>query len=463
MKKTITSRFTGLLAVTLSTSLLLTGCGASKEIVLYGTEEEYGTAKLCDYSNLAVNKNVYEITEEMVGDEIDSLLYDYIEYVDVDRPSQEGDYITAKMTISAGGEVLYDFTGEGEDGYELALGYEEFGPEFDEKLTGTTKNDTLSFSVSYDADFEIEDLAGQDVKFDVTVVKVTEEVIPALTDDFVKNTLGYESEDALRQSIKENLTKDYEDTATGEMENALLAQIIENSTFEQYPEELLANCRASVEQNYASYMEMFGIGTLDEVYSMFGITEEDIEQEAMTQLHQMMTINQIAREQDLRVSKKEYQEILTGYAQDMEYDSADALLEEYGENNVKFWVAEEKVCAYLTEHAAITEVPASLDDMYADFEESDETLDDADFLLDDMDLEDDDFDDADEDFDDADEDFDDADEDFDDADADFDDADEDFDDEDADFDDADEDFDDTDDFDDADDASDDILEPETED
>lgn len=459
MKKTIISRFTGLLAVTLSTSLLLTGCGASKEILLYGTEEEYGTAKLCDYSNLAVNKNVYEITDEMVGDEIDSLLYDYIEYVDVDRPSQEGDYITAKMTISAGGEVIYDFTGEEDDGYELALGYEEFGPEFDEKLTGVTKNDTLSFSVSYDTDFEIEDLAGKDVKFDVTVVKVTEEVIPALTDDFVKNTLGYESEDALRQATKENLTKDYEDTATGEMENALLAQIIENSTFEQYPEELLANCRASVEQNYAGYMEMFGIATLDEVYSTFGITEEDIEQEAMTQLHQMMTINQIAREQDLKISEKEYQEILKAYAQDMEYDSADALLEEYGENNVKFWVAEEKVYAYLTEHATITEVPASLDNMYDDFEESDETLDDADILLDDMDDEDDVFDDADEDIDDTDEDLDDTDEDLDDTDEDFDDTDEDFDD-------ADEDYDDADDFDDADDDtddSDDILEPETED
>lgn len=451
MKKTIISRFTGLLAVTLSISMLLTGCGASKEIVLYGTEEEYGTAQLCDYSNLAVNKNVYEITDEMVDDQIDSLLYDYIEYVVVDRPSQEGDYITAKMTISAGGEVLYDFTGEGEDGYELALGYEEFGPEFDEKLTGVTKNDTLSFSVSYDEDFDVENLAGKDVKFDVTIVNVTEEVIPALTDDFVKNTLGYESEDALRQATKETLTKEYEDTATEEMENALLAQIIENSTFEQYPEELLANCKASVEQNYAGYMEMFGIATLDEVYSMFNITEEDIEQEAMTQLYQMMAINQIAREQDLRISQKEYQETLAGYAQDMECDSADALLEEYGENNVKFWIMEEKVYAYLTEHATITEVPASLDEMYEDFEDTEDTLDDTDILLDDMDDADDVFDDTDEDFDDAD---------------DLDDADEDFDDADEGFDDADEDFDDTDDLDDADDTADDFddtLEPETED
>lgn len=374
---------TSIMAVAvLSSAMLLSGCGASKSIALYGSEEEYGKAQLCDYSNLSVEKNVYEITDEMVDDQIESMLYDYTQYTEVDRPSQEGDYISALMTISSGGEVLYDFSDAQEGGYQISLGYGDFGEEFDDKLTGVKKDDKLTFTISYDADSEIEEFAGMDVDFDVTVSSVTEENIPALTDQFIKESLGYDSEEALRAATREQLVSDYNETSVSEMESNLLAQIIDTSTFTDYPEALFAECRANVEQNYAAYIEMFGVNTVDEIYAMFDMTSEDIDAEALDQVYQMIVLNQIAREQNMQMTKKEYEEAQKAYAEEMEYDSVDDLIADYGEESIKFWLMQDKVFAYLTEHATITEVPASLEDEYVDFDEdetSDEEFDDEDF------------------------------------------------------------------------------------
>ena len=370
-------------AATLSGVLLLTGCGASKEIKLYGSEEEYGKAQLCDYSNLAVEKNVYEITDAMVDDEIESMLYDYTEYNEVDRPSQEGDVLSTLMTISSEGELLYDFSSEEEGGDQISLGYEEFGEEFDEKLTGVKKDDILSFAIAYDEDFEIEEFAGKTIDYDVKVSSVTEETVPEPTAEFIKDTLGYESEDALRQTTKDSLSADYEESAVSEMENNLLQQIIDSSTYTDYPEDLYNSCRNSIEQNYASYIEMFGVSTLDEIYEMFNITSEDIDEETLDMVYQMITINQIAREQDMKMTQKEYDEALAAYVDEFMYESVDDLIADYGEDNLKFWITEEKVYDYLVEHATVTEVPASLEDEYIDFEDEDEEYLDEDDMTDD--------------------------------------------------------------------------------
>lgn len=363
MKKKALSHITTILSCVLATSMLLTGCGKSKEIILYGSEEEYGKAQLCDYSNLSATKNVYEITEDMISEQIEAKLYDNIDFKQVDRPIENDDIVATTMTISSGGEVLFDFTENAENeedrGYELTVGYEEFGEEFDQKILGAKAGDHLTFSLDYDQDFDIEEFAGKTVDFDVTISSVSIEEMPQLTEEFVKNTLEYDSIDALRQAVKEEITAQYEETSLAELKNQLLSQIIEQSTFEEYSQDMLSMYKASVEESYVAYMEMFGASTLDEIYEMFEIKPEDINEEALQMAKQMTVINQIGREQNIKVTKEEYDNIISGYVTDYEYDSKDALFADYGEENVKSWILEDKVYEYLIANATITESAVS--------------------------------------------------------------------------------------------------------
>lgn len=72
-----------LLLLTL-TMFTMTACGSSNNATDSDgssvSDESYGTVALCDYKNLAANKNIYEVTEDDINERIENLSYDYVEY-----------------------------------------------------------------------------------------------------------------------------------------------------------------------------------------------------------------------------------------------------------------------------------------------------------------------------------------------------------------------------------------------
>ncbi len=362
-------KFVWLLLATMSLSLA--GCGKksqndnasdspSSAVIL----SDYGDVELCDYKGLSETKNIYKVTEDDVDSEIESMLYDYIEYVDVLRPSEDGDYVDVRMTAKNNGELIYDFSDS--DGYSIYIGYEEFGPEFDEKLTGVSAGDHLSFTVSYASDYDIEELSGLDVDYDVDVIVVTEERIPELNEDFITNTLGYESEADLREEITAEREASNEESSETELRELLLQQVISGSTFANYPQELYDNCATEIREGYESYVEMFGAGSLDELYEMFGMTEEDIEEEILSQVYRTMAVNAIADKEGIEITDDEYKETLDSLVIEAEVESTDELLAIYSEASIKYWILEEKVLDILEENAVITEVEAESSSAFFD-------------------------------------------------------------------------------------------------
>ena len=142
-------KFIRILPVALIFTFLLSGCGS-------GTKT--GEVTLCDYKNLSAEKKIYEISEADIEEGIESLLYDYIEYKEVNRASKTGDIVNLSLIATLDEETLLEYSED--EGYEVYLGDEEFGAEFDEKLIGVSSGDTLSFSISYEEDSDITDFAG---------------------------------------------------------------------------------------------------------------------------------------------------------------------------------------------------------------------------------------------------------------------------------------------------------------
>lgn len=345
--------------------LSLAGCGTSETDTVPETTEtissdtDYGDVTLCDYKNLSAEKKIYKISDEDIDSEIESLLYDYIEYKDQDRPSQEGDYVSVNMTAVCDGSTILDYSDES---YDIGLGYEEFGPVFDEKLTGVSTGDELSFSVTYAEDYEDESFAGSTVDYNVTVLEITEETYPELTDEFITDTLGYESEEDMIEQITASLQSQYDSDSEYELREDLLQQVIDQSTFGSYSQELYDSCAESIEESYLSYAEMFDCETAEEVYELFGMTDEDVEKEILNQLYRLITVNEICKKENLTLSDEEYNAGLERYAEESGYESSDDILEAYGEDSLYSWILEDKVLDLLEENATITEVTANMDE-----------------------------------------------------------------------------------------------------
>lgn len=323
------------------------------------SDESYGTVTLCDYKNLAAQKNIYEVTEDDINERIEYLTYDYIEYNEVNRPSENGDCLTVNMTASINGEVILDYTDE--EGYDIYLGYEEFGTDFDEKLTGVSTGDELSFTLTHDEDFSYSELAGSTVDYAVTVLSITVEIVPEITDEFITDTLGYESREAFEASLKQEAESEYESNSSYELRENLLQQVIDNSAFENYSQELYDSYAASIQESYESYASMFGYESVEEIYELFGMTEEDVEADVLNYVYRTIAVHAISDAENITLSDEEYQTGLENYVTDYGYEDTDSLLADYGEASIREWLLEEKVLDFLEENATITEVAASLD------------------------------------------------------------------------------------------------------
>ena len=327
-------RFCALLLIS-TAALSLTACGSSSSASY--SDDAYGSVTLCDYKNLTAEKTVLTVTEDDIDSDIDVMLYDYADFKEVDRPSANGDCITAEITGTKDGDVLFSYTGD--SSYDLYLGSEDFGADFDQALAGVSAGD---------------DFAGATIDYTVNVMSITEEVLPELTEDFVKNTLGYDSIDALREDARARLESDNESSAEYDFRENLMQQVIDGSDFESYSQDLYDSYAAGMEESYESYMEMFGCETIEEVYNLFGMTESDIEKEVMNLVYRAIVVQAISQKEDLVLTDTEYQEGLERYAEENDYDSTDALVEDYGEDSLRSWILEDKVLDFLEKYANVT-------------------------------------------------------------------------------------------------------------
>ncbi|GAB5348169.1 trigger factor [Alteriqipengyuania sp. 357] len=145
---------------------------------------------------------------------------------------QNKSYKDAAKTKKAaeGDQVIIDFVGS-IDGTEFAGGKAEdaplvigsgtFIPGFEDQLKGVKTGDEKVVKVTFPADYQAADLAGQDAEFAVTVKAVKTPTETKVDDEFAKN-LGLESADKLRELVKAQLEQETAGLTRTQMKRQLL-------------------------------------------------------------------------------------------------------------------------------------------------------------------------------------------------------------------------------------------------
>lgn len=111
-------------------------------------------------------------------------------------------------------------------------------PGFDEQLTGLTAGAQKTFDITYPADYAIKELAGTTVRYDVTVKAIRKRIVPELDDEFAKDLGEFDSLDALRTRVREDLDHEARHEADREMRADLMKQLAARVSFE-VPQALL--------------------------------------------------------------------------------------------------------------------------------------------------------------------------------------------------------------------------------
>jgi trigger factor len=114
----------------------------------------------------------------------------------------------------------------------VELGAKANPPGFDEHLLGLAVGETRTFSTHYPADYPIGELANANVSYTVTLKGVKRRVLPELDDEFAKDLGEFDTLEALRRRVREDLEHEARQAADRDLRAELLKQLSTRLPFE---------------------------------------------------------------------------------------------------------------------------------------------------------------------------------------------------------------------------------------
>jgi len=180
---------------------------------------------LNDLSGATVKRPVAEVQESDVDTMIENLRRQRTNWVEVERPAQDGDTVHISFQGRIDGEP---FPGGAADHVPLTLGSGGMIPGFEAGLVGATRDEVRTLEVSFPADYRVASLAGKAASFEVTVHRVNEPRLPELDADFVQSFgVADGTVESLRADVRANMARELEqrlETATKERVMNLLME-----------------------------------------------------------------------------------------------------------------------------------------------------------------------------------------------------------------------------------------------
>jgi trigger factor len=185
---------------------------------------------LGDYKGIEASKKEYNVTEEDVEKELESLREKNARIVDAaDRPVKSGDITIIDFKGFADGA---QFEGGTSENYRLEIGSGQFIPGFEDQLIGVEVGKEVEVNVTFPEQYRNTELAGKPAVFKVTVKEIKEKQLLNLDDEFAKDVSEFDTLEQLKADIRSKREEDAQKVAKQEYENELLKKIAENATIE---------------------------------------------------------------------------------------------------------------------------------------------------------------------------------------------------------------------------------------
>ena len=191
------------------------------------------TVELGDYKAVRIPREPVEVNDEDVTRVIDRLREEQAPWSPVERPVQIGDLVVMDVEGKIGEEELDKREGIQ---YQVFADFAFPVPGFAEKLVGVEQGKETEFTISFPADHERSELAGNECWFKVLISEVKEKKLPELDDEFAKSVgEEFDSVDALRERITANLRGMAEEQATRGYEEQVIDAVVDQASVEYPP------------------------------------------------------------------------------------------------------------------------------------------------------------------------------------------------------------------------------------
>lgn len=293
---------------------------------------------LGNYKGIEYTIQKLEVTDEDVEEAINEEL----------QANSEEKEVTDRTVVENGDIVNIDYEGLKDDvafeggtaaGQDLVIGSGSFIPGFEEGLIGATVGQKIDLDITFPESYsQSPELAGQPVVFKVTVNAIKEVVAPELTEEYVKDILGFDSIKAFKDEVRKELQDANEATMDNERVENIFQQIVEASEVSSYPKTLIEYYKAELTNYYIQYASYFGMD-----YAAFleasGVSEEEFDADAVSYAESMakqeLVLNAIKEAEKLTITDEEYKTGLDKIAADYGYATTEEFLAIAEEDQVR--------------------------------------------------------------------------------------------------------------------------------
>ena len=182
---------------------------------------------LGQYKGIEVEKQEYNVTDEMVNAEIERERENVARMIDVERPVENGDEVELDYSGTVDGVKFEGGTAEHQT---LVIGSGMFIPGFEEQMIGMNVGEEKDLNVKFPDEYHSDELKGKDAVFHVKVHAVRATELPEADDEFAKDVSAFNTIAELRDHKKEELEKKAMNEAKAKKENDVIEKAVANAT-----------------------------------------------------------------------------------------------------------------------------------------------------------------------------------------------------------------------------------------
>lgn len=307
------------------------------------------------YKGIEISKVDNTVSEEDVEARLNEMVNRNARLTSVeDKALENGD--TAVIDFE-GFENGVAFEGGKGENYNLVIGSNTFIPGFEDQLVGKKAGEEVEVNVTFPEAYHAENLAGKPVVFNVKVNDVKVKEVPALDDEFAKDTTEFETLAELRADVKAKLEEQAKNAADAEMRNALVEKVSANTEVE-VPEAMVQHQIDNMLMELNYQLQYQGLN-LEQLLQMTGRGLDELREERRADAERLvkssLVLEAIAEKENVEVNDADVDAELEKMAAmyNMEVEKIKSSLRETDIEDIKGQIKIRKTLDLLVENATI--------------------------------------------------------------------------------------------------------------
>ena len=210
--------------------------GRGQALQFAATVETAPEFELPEYKGIPVKREIRNVTDQDIERAIETLRLQQQDFKTVERPAQNGDVVVVNYTGTVDGKPVTETapTAQGlteQKNFWVEMQDNSFIPGFATQLNGAKAGDKRTVNVDFPADFVTPQLQGKKGVYEVEIVEVKEQVLPAVDEAFAKS-FGADSVEKLREGVKRDLENELNYSTRKSVRTQLIRALLDRVSFE---------------------------------------------------------------------------------------------------------------------------------------------------------------------------------------------------------------------------------------